>query len=375
MLTTTDLTVGPRGRRFCSALLDQVLDADGRAAERLGQVRFWAEYHLARERGDAVSLFGAGTGPRPVPEPAPPVTEVAAAIDAAFATVTPSDVGVRHVLRALAETTASAMSWQEPDAADVVLADPALAPVVARLATAWAGLPAVRAVLDAPRGAPQWSTVFHGEHGRHPEHGQGPDAAARALGAWRTALDDEVAAVRPRDRRRPADAAVGGSWWSTPPDGLVTTTAAHGANGPVGLWAVEDDFGWERAAVAPVHTAPGARVLVVDDADDWAALCRRWSIDVSGTTRRHDWYHTTGRDGDWATPDWAGVAEEHDAVHLTVLCWLRAAGTAVPVGAGAASVIAGWTPGATVWLRDPQPVPGATEDWVFDDSDLGWHRA
>ncbi len=382
-MTAADLLVGPRGRRFCLELLQQVLDDESGPGERLHEVLFWAGYHLARDRGDGVTLFGPGAAD---PAPAPSTVTVARALDDALVSVLPVHLEVRQVVRALADTAASAMSWQEPDATDVLLARTGITPVVQRLAEALADLPAVREVVDPPRDQRQWTTVFADDDGPHSDHdADADDAAARAIRGWRTEIDAERAAVRPRDRRRPARAAWSGSWWTTPPSGLVTTTPAPGTVGPLGLWAVEDDFGWERATVAPVEDAPGARVLVVDDADGWGALCRRWSLDVSGTTRRHDWFRTTGRDGDWVTPDWAGVAEEYDAVRLTVRGWLRAAGTAVPVhtdtdtdtdvGAETASVIAGWTPGTTVWLRDPQPTTGTGADWVFDDDDGGWHRA
>ncbi|MCT9622731.1 hypothetical protein [Curtobacterium sp. C2H10] len=371
MITPEDLLVGPRGRRFCFELLGHAADESSAVAEHLYQLSFWAEYHLDRDRGNAPSLFGPGADR---PEPAPSTFEVAHALEAVIDTVDPRSIDTTQVLRALADTADTAMSWQEPDATDVLLARSDFAPALARLASTWASLPAVTAVVEPPGAVTQWSTVFDGEHGRHPDRGAGPGAAARSLTAWHRALTTEVAAVRPRDRRRPAAANVSGSWWSTPPPELVTTTAAVGTLGPIGLWAVEDGLGWERATVAPIHPTPDVRVLLVDSAEDWGALCRRWSVDVSDTTRRHDWYRTTGRDGRWLTPDWSALAETHDAVHVTVRAWLRAAGTAIPVDPDTASVIAGWTPDTTVWLRDPQPVvdDDAATVWTFDGDVLRW---
>lgn len=374
MISASDLLVGPRGRRFCTELLRQVLDEESGAGEALHLAFFWADYHVDRDRGGSISLFGPGADR---PEPPPSAAELARAVDAAVEASEPRTVGLAHVARALAQTASSAMYWQEPDARDVLLAQPDLAPVVARLADVWASTPAVARLIDAPRSQRQWSVEFDDEHGEHPGSAAAPDHAARALVTWRRALEAELAAVRARDRRRPAASNVGGSWWSTAPSGLVATTATLGVLGPIGLWAVEDDLGWERATVAPVDPSPDARVLVIDDAEGWGDLCRRWSVDVSGTTRRHDWYWTTGRDGAWVTPDWSGVAEEYDAVHLTVRAWLRAAGRAIAVGPDTASVIAGWTPDTTVWLRDPQPVVDTTDaaTWEFDGDDLGWSTA
>ena len=68
------------------------------------------------------------------------------------------------------------------------------------------------------------------------------------------------------------------------------------------------------------------------------------------------------------------MAEEFDAVHLTVSGWLATGGLAIPVGAGTASVVAGWTPGTTAWLRDPAPAvdQATSQHWFWDDR--GWRR-
>jgi hypothetical protein len=85
----------------------------------------------------------------------------------------------------------------------------------------------------------------------------------------------------------------------------------------------------------------------------------------------------TGRDsreaGPWLVPDWSRVAQEWDAVHLTVAGYLASATRCIPVPdaadatgtagttgttgtAGstgrveAASVIGGWGPDVTYWL-------------------------
>lgn len=372
MITAADLLEGPRGRRFCTELLRQVLDEDSRPAGRLREVFFWAGYHLDRARGESGTLFGPGADH---PEPAPGDDRVAAALGAAVDTVDPSTVRPVHVLRALADAATFARYWQEPDAEDLILVLPAVAPVLARLADLWAGTPAVAATVAVSDSRQQWSTVFDGPFGPEPHRDTDPGTAERLLNGWRRDLQQEVEAVRPRDLHGPVDALHGGEWWSTPPSGLLVTSAAVPDLGPLTLWAVEDDMGWERAVVTPVVARPDPRVLVVDGPDDWDGCCRRWPVDVSGTTRRHDWHHTTGRDGAWITPDWSGVAEEYDAVRITVRGWLRAAGRAIPVGADVASVIAGWTPGSTVWLRDPVPVlePSRSVAMVFDRDDLGWH--
>lgn len=104
---------------------------------------------------------------------------------------------------------------------------------------------------------------------------------------------------------------------------------------------------------------------------DWAALCRRHPLDVTAS-RRHDWYRTTGRDGSWVQPDWSAVAQETDAVHLTMRGYLTTAGLAVPVSEGVASVLAGWDPDATYWFAGAAVDPGTARDWVYDSDDDCW---
>ncbi len=181
---------------------------------------------------------------------------------------------------------------------------------------------------SAPAPAPRQWTVIPDTSG----YGGAVRPAAAVLAEWRRELLDE----RSHGLGDPVTAPISGTWWTTPPSGLLDTTTERDGRGPLGLWAVEDHTGWERAAVAPAAVDPSARIVVVDDAEDWAALCRAAPIDVTATTRRHDWYRATGRDGAWVVPDWAAIAERYDAVHLTLRGWLRASGTAIPVDADSA---------------------------------------
>jgi hypothetical protein len=373
VITPEDVLAGPRGPRFCLELLRRVLDEETGPGEELHATLFWAEYHLGQARGDGGVLFGPGAAG---PHPHPSAADVAAALAAAVSTVDLTAVTALEALRAVADAAAFARYWQEPDTEDVFLASPELAEPLRVLAAAVAASPAVAELGVDHHDSPQWAVEFLAPDRPDPDDTGAADTepvtAARRVADWQRALLAEVAAVGARDRRRPAASRRGGEWWSTPPWGLLVTTAALDSDGPLGLWAVEDDQGWDRALVSPVTAPPDARVAIVDDAEDWADLCRVGAVDVSATTRRHDWYWTTGRDGDWVTPDWVAVAAAYDAVHLTFRGWLRAAGTAVPVDASTASVIAGWTPGSTVWLRDPQPGLGASAAWRRDDEAERW---
>ncbi len=152
MITAADLLEGPRGRRFLLELLRQLLDDESGPGEHLHHVLFWARYHLERARGTAGTLFGPGADR---PEPAPREQELVDALRAAVDVADPSSVRPVHVLRALADTASAARYWQEPDGEDVLLARAGLGPELARLARAWAGAPAVDAVVTpSDRGRP-----------------------------------------------------------------------------------------------------------------------------------------------------------------------------------------------------------------------------
>ncbi len=125
---------------------------------------------------------------------------------------------------------------------------------------------------------------------------------------------------------------------------------------------------WERAVTRRVEVPAGACVHEIDGPDVWAALCRAYPLEVTAQ-KRHDWYRTTGRDGRLLMPDWAAVAVDHDAVHLTAAAYLAAAGTVVPVDGDTASVIAGWNPDETYWLSDDVRSETGDAVWVLDDED------
>lgn len=66
-------------------------------------------------------------------------------------------------------------------------------------------------------------------------------------------------------------------------------------------------------------------------------------------------------------PDREKVAGEWDAVHLTVLGYLNGAARPLQVDTQTATVIAGWDPDSTIWLKD------AAREW--DGRRQAWHRA
>ena len=77
----------------------------------------------------------------------------------------------------------------------------------------------------------------------------------------------------------------------------------------------------------------------------------------------------------WLIPDYAAVAADWDAVHVTVAGYLTTAGIAIPADDGACTILAGWDPDATWWLNDVLSLTSPPEDWREDDqAPFGWTR-
>lgn len=68
------------------------------------------------------------------------------------------------------------------------------------------------------------------------------------------------------------------------------------------------------------RTRPTAetRIYEIGSPEQWAQLVELYPLDVSAS-KGSDWFDATGRIGPWLMPNWAAVAEDHDAVHLSVL--------------------------------------------------------
>ncbi|MFD6176084.1 MULTISPECIES: hypothetical protein [unclassified Isoptericola] len=356
-LDAAALLSGPRGRRLCLELA-QAQDDDVRLAI------FYAAYDLDPGAGTSRVMFGQGVADRPRLVPGDVVRRLQGA------TFTVPDE--RQLLRALESAVGNARYWQEPDGEDVLAATPEVAAALGPVAEALLAAPSAAWWSTAAPATTQREVVWYDDGRLGPP---GTTAAGRpdALAAWRS---ETHAGERTAARERPADprASWSGEWWSVPPHELLRTTRDLGAVGPVGLWLVEDDSGWERGSVRAVAVADDARVLEVDGPGDWADLCRRHPLEVTAS-RRHDWYRATGRDGTWVLPDWSAVAREADAVHLTTRGYLTTAGLPVPVSDGVASVLADWDPDATFWFAGAAADPGTARDWRLDDDTDSWRAA
>lgn len=191
--------------------------------------------------------------------------------------------------------------------------------------------------------------------------------AADALATWLANELDEGPQWQPAD-----GVEVSGVWWSAPivAHGPVSTTRAVPGRGPLGLWFVEDEMGWDRARAWPLRARREPRVFEVHGPDDWAQLARDYPLDVTDS-RSPDWRRATGRVGKWVIPNWPAVAAEFDAVHVSTWGWLTTAGRPVPVN-GAASLLAGWSPDQTYWLTDCLTITGDPVEYVRAAE--GWRR-
>lgn len=365
---TEAFLIGPRARRLCLELVADLAGDD--PVQSVRRVLFELAYAADVAAGASVSrlTFVADGDPSedaitaPAPEPEPSIDALAARITRAAE----QGHGVEPdaVAEALRCSVDVARYWQAPDGEDIVAADPrvrrALTPIAERVlclpSSSW---------WERPRTTQQWSVEWEAIGDGAPF-----DPAPGAAAAWseRTRLGEE------RSRGdRPADptANFSGEWWSHP-WGAPHSTGELPDGTPAGVSLVEDSLGWELALAVPV--AGGGRTRELRDAEDWAHLCRAYPLEVTAS-RRHDWYRTTGRDGRWLLPDWARVASDWDAVHLTAWCYLTAATREIVVDDEYSSVIAGWGPDETYWLTGlVREVEGPRVQWRRPRNDVTWRR-
>ena len=312
------------------------------------QERLWS----ASRRGDLSGITG----------------ELAEAAGDAAELVLSGDDSAAILLEALATTTQSAMYWQEPDPADMALEDQAIREAL---------LPVVEALEQVPEAA-WWAAPMDVHSQQRVLRGVAEPSLLTgipaALARWQAAEaeEEEKAAGRPSDPAAPWS----GHWWSTPAMARLPETSRELPGfGAAGLALVEDPLGWTEASCQPVRTDPNARCYEVDGPDRWAHLADQYPFDVTNS-RRHDWWRVTGWAGPWLMPDYAAVAGDYDAVHVTVLGYLTTAGRDISAGPGGArTMLAGWAPDTTFWLADMLSDSGPATEWVAEDGELLWTQA
>ncbi len=344
-----ELLSGPRGRRLCLSLA-------GRAGYDVSVALMRLAHELDPHRGSIVEITAARvSNGEPPPPPDPMSVEEFARLLPYRAT---RALSADEIEDALDTTVGNARYWQAPDGEDVLAEHPAVRLALEPIARALLSSP-LTADWPAPASPRQWRVAWDDARPRGL-----PTASLLQEWADRTRADE----VRSRSDR-PVDPGRGasGEWWSIP-GGVPSTVGGT----PRGFDLVEDHLGWEGATVMPIALGEH-RVLELRAAADWTALCRAHPIDVSAS-RRHDWFRTTGRDGAWVLPDWQAVAEEWDAVHLSVSAYLALAGRVIPVDDERASLIAGWSPDTTFWLTEPPRSDGPAQQWRRGRSGEPWTR-
>jgi hypothetical protein len=358
------LLIGPRGRRLCLDIVGSAIEGDSsQAADEYRLAVGYASYDLDPGRGTSRVMLSFSAGQPVTPHPSP--ADVARLLDV-LPLVEPDEP---MLLRALAAAVDFARYWQEPDGEDVLAAAPEMREALARVAARVAQSPLASWWTTRLDRTNQWTVTFM--DGPSP-----PTAVAGTSGAFLAHWHSRTAEYEARARReRPSDprASWSGTWWSTPPAELTQTTRSLGELGPVGLRLVEDAFNWDRATTKQVSAYSDVTVYEVEGPEAWAELCRRYPFEVTAS-RRHDWYRTTGLDARWVIPDWAGVAEDFDAVHVTVLGYLTTAGRAVAVAENAYTVLAGWNPDQTYWLTDTTVPVSIEQSWRRNDNDDAWNQ-
>ncbi len=347
------LLVGPRGQRVC---LEYALSLSaGPESDLLRTAVSSAAHELDPDRGTARVFLGSGSASTPRHTP-----QDVARLLADLPTPQPDQ---RALLLLLAATVDSARYWQPPEGEDFLAAAPELQAPIARFALSLAQAPHA-AWWDSPLDTTaQWDVEFI----ETPPGQANTGRSNETLDDWSAAqLGEEARAAR--DRPADPEANWSGTWWSTPPPFLTRTTRALDGLGPVGLWLVEDSLGWDEAQARRMEFPTGARVYEIESPQALADLCGRYPLEVTAS-RRHDWYRTTGRTGNWVIPDWSRVAADYDAVHLCVSGYLMTAGRAIPVGNDQATVLAGWAPDQTYWLSPVEKRDSSDQSWTRDETE------
>jgi hypothetical protein len=217
----------------------------------------------------------------------------------------------------------------------------------------------LRTVADALIGSPAtqwwWDDVVRDDqrfarcatdHGTGPPRGEQVFEQVKKAGKKLRTEEFDARARHPSPTDVPQNAS--GHWWSIPIPGFWTSRAVSPV--PALHLVCAEETGGERVVVWSLRVASDARVFEIRAPADWARLVEIAPVDVT-MSRLGDWRSWTGHEGPFYLPDWRVVAERFDGVHVTVGGYLTARSVAIPVADGY-SVLAGWDPDATLWLRD-----------------------
>lgn len=238
--------------------------------------------------------------------------------------------------------------------------------------------PVAEALVAAPGAAKWWAPAALADQ-RLLEWDDCPRVTGPAVEqAVRDSMRDERAANKEGlSRRRPRERQgirIGACWWSVPDFAALTSTTSPAGDIPAAAFGHFIDTLWpfEETGVTvwSLQLAPDARVLEITEPAGWQNLVARFPRDVTGT---HDgeWRYWGGVPGPWRLPDWELVMEHYDGVHVTVGGYLASCGLALPVDDGY-TMLAGWIPGATLWLRDVTVVSRPLGRWHGEPQSVDW---
>ena len=142
----------------------------------------------------------------------------------------------------------------------------------------------------------QWVVTRDSGFQEEPGRAENPPASV-ILDRWKQDIDLEERQQR-KDLNKPLHTLASGPWWSTPPLGIGSSTGRFKDASPVGLWCVEDGFGWREASAQKIEVHDERPVFEVTGPEAWAQLCRDYPMEVSAV-RRRNWFEASGRDGRW----------------------------------------------------------------------------
>lgn len=248
----------------------------------------------------------------------------------------------RELVQSLGEAVRSAKYWEAPDTEDQLLAlEPIknalrkLSQVIAENAPDW---------WSERAATPQFRLQTPGQNTLADPGMWHPSAGIRD---WYQHTVHEERTFEHNE----ADAEYGGMWWSIPAHpSIPMTTRSLGQDGPVGLWAQEDLPAMDSAQVYSVEAHDDSKILEIASIHDYAGLVENYPLRLTAS-RQHNWHSVTGTHDEWYIPHWGLIAQDYDAVHLSVATYLESATKRIGLRSGA-TMIAGWSPDATIWLTN-----------------------
>ncbi|GAA2603852.1 hypothetical protein [Streptomyces axinellae] len=371
---------GPLGRQLLGAFVDPLLEDALFASLGLGEIPGTALWSV-----DTTSVPARVTRAQRRKRRAwhqVPAAEVREAVRAAVREGGWHRIGELTEPEALAELGSESLSFGFTGSCEALWGLSAVAAEELRpVATALAGSRAAFRWWDPVHRADQRQLVWPGTTSR-PEPGPGlagiEDAVRRDMARERA---ENARGLKDRPRKGERD--LGAIWWSAPDFAQNTwTTGAREDLPALELGHFIDTFvpfDESTATVGSLAIGARARVAEIRGPQDWQNLVARFPRDVTGT---HDgeWRTWADADGPWYLPDWEAVAAHYDGVHVTIGGFLAACGLSRPVLDGY-TVLAGWVPDATLWLRDVTTAVRRLGQWHgdlgdacdWDDIRDGWH--